>query len=110
MGTNVVSYKPSLLAAILCAATFICANVFAEVSGSKLIPKTEREALLIAECAFRTATKNEIENYKIKRVDATNKTEWVFLILGDGEFARPGYSWGVQVNRKTGKTAIARGI
>jgi hypothetical protein len=68
----------------------------------------EHEAAITAEQAFLTFTDHKVPTYSVHLRKHTADS-WLFLIQGEGDFARPGYQWFVSVDNRSGKAEVAQG-
>jgi hypothetical protein len=105
---NLVTILIILLATLLIVA-FLANTVWSTKAESNALPQNAVQAQALAEVLFHRELKNTITTYSIDRVSVEDMTEWSFIIVGTGDFARPGYFWTVRINRATGQWVIEHG-
>jgi hypothetical protein len=103
----------SLLVAViklLLLATFFFSfpNAIAESRPENTHLLRERGARQLAIEAFSNVTSAKITKYSIREIKET-KHLWMYRIQGRGEFARPGNTWIVIVDKRTGKAEVESG-
>lgn len=100
----------SLLAVVGCTTPPISSASDTQVASptSSVAPTNVEEARAIAIAAFEKATKNQIANYSVEVVEIDSNV-WQFLVKGEGDYARPGFHWLVNVSRQDGSVTIVPG-